>query len=89
LWKEIVNKKEPGYFIFEADVFCAEPVKEEEWKEFWNKKNPHFLSLGTFYSLGSPDGPLLNRLTRFMGLHAYFITYEGAKLLLEHALPIE
>jgi len=91
LWQEIVDKNLPGMYIFESDVICTGFPSEEELQEFRSQPNPHFLAFGTYYSAGHAQKGLkhINKLGRFMGMHAYYITNEGARKLIKDAYPIE
>ncbi len=88
LWKKIINDKLPGMMIFETDCVCVGDILEC-LGDFLNVKDGHILYFGYFMANIHHTGRITRIETRTFGLHAYYITYEGAKILLKNALPIE
>jgi GR25 family glycosyltransferase involved in LPS biosynthesis len=89
LWKMIKPGK--GMFIFESDAILKEdPIPYVD--EFLKTDNPHILLFG---SLGRPiprtrEKSKIKKVNyHFFGMHGYYITYEGAQLLLKYFYPIE
>ena len=88
LWKKIVDENLKGLYIFESDAVCTKDFNEY-LNLFLKEDNPHVLFFGI---IGRPTGLSQNISKipgRFYGTHAYYITQEGAKLLLQYAMPIE
>ena len=88
LWAKVVDENLKGMYIFESDAVCTNNFNEY-LDLFLQEDNPHALFFGI---IGRPTG-LTDKISkipgRFYGLHAYYITYEGAKLMLQFARPIE
>lgn len=87
LWRMV--KKGSGMYIFESDAICDEnPMPYVE--EFLKTKNPHMLLFGTIGRSKDITKSGIRKVNhRFYGLHGYYITYEGAQLLLKYMFPIE
>lgn len=88
LWRMV--PKGEGMYIFESDAICSkDPSLYVE--EFLKNKNPHILLFGPIPKDITDDTQnIIKKVTnRFYGLHGYYITYEGAQLLLKYMFPIE
>lgn len=88
LWKKIVNEKLPGLMIFETDCVCNGDILDC-LGEFLKLKNAHILYFGYNNANIIHTGIITKINVRTYGTHAYYITYEGAKILLKNAFPIE
>jgi GR25 family glycosyltransferase involved in LPS biosynthesis len=93
LWEKIVDENLPGMFIFESDAVCKTKLFEYT-KQFLNTKNPHVLFFGYLFTIVNaknkiPGTSLVKLDKRMYGLHAYYITYAGAKALLKNVFPVE
>jgi GR25 family glycosyltransferase involved in LPS biosynthesis len=87
LWKQI--KPGQGMYIFESDALLTENP-EPYVKEFLKTNNPHMLLFGPIGRSKITTVPKIKRVNyHFFGTHGYYITYEGAQLLLKYFYPIE
>ena len=85
IWSEL--KPGTGVCIFEGDaVLHADPIP-------YIKKVPdaHFIVFGTIFSVPNrkQEQTLLKLNNRFYGMHGYYISYEGAQLLMKNFFPID
>jgi GR25 family glycosyltransferase involved in LPS biosynthesis len=87
LWKKVVDENLIGMYIFESDAVCGENLKDYT-DTFLLTSNPHLLLFG-YIGPDSGSNKIKKINHRFYGTHSYFITYEGAKILLKYAFPIE
>jgi GR25 family glycosyltransferase involved in LPS biosynthesis len=90
LWKTCVDKNLPGIFVFESDVLCEEPIRRSHLTEFFKRKNPYVLMFGNYlYQDPKYDIYWQKVKERFWGTHAYFVTRDGCKRLMENFFPID
>ena len=87
LWKKI--KPGEGMFVFESDAILKEnPIPYVE--EFLKTDKPHMLLFGPISKSKVTATPKIKKVNyHFFGTHGYYITYEGAQLLLKYFYPIE
>jgi len=88
IWEKIIHEKLSGSFIFESDAVCDENLFLFT-ELFLKKPNPHIIFFGYFGNVIKDVGPISKLNGRFLGMHSYYITNEGAKLFLKNAFPIE
>jgi len=88
IWKQIVKKKMKSCVVFEDDVLFN-PNFTSDLKEYWNTLQNKEEIGGLFFGY-------INRITNplrcqdiFAGLQGYYITYAGAKKMLERWKPLE
>jgi GR25 family glycosyltransferase involved in LPS biosynthesis len=91
LWKKLVESNNDGMLIFESDASCFRDTDFDALiKTFKKEHNGHILFFGTVMSETLVSSYRIQKITnKFYGLHAYYITKEGAKLFLKYAFPIE
>lgn len=90
LWKLV--QPGSGMYIFESDaVLKVDP--EPHVQKFLQEPSPHVLFLGLITIPQRKHNHTTSRVkslkTAFYGTHGYYITYEGAQLLLRYMFPIE
>lgn len=93
LWTQLADSDKDGYLIFESDAVCKENILKyiKDMPE-----NCDILLFGSLFSNNDANaeiiGPSKNYTrikTRFVLMHAYYITKKGAKRCKEYAFPIE
>lgn len=87
LWKNLLNSTNDYYFIFESDVNCLSYNFQNIINEYITKfPDGDILFFGIF---GHNSSEIVKLDNRFFGLHAYLINKRAARILLDHAFPIE
>ena len=97
VWQKIVNDKTKVALVCEDDAVLPYNFVENVNSEIANSavlcdtsKWDMFLLCGLWKGLHDiPGEEVLKKIDTFFLFHCYVITYEGAKKLLEYALPIE
>ena len=90
IYDEIVKNNIEYAIILEDDcVINSDP--EYFWKEINNLKIPENTDMFLFNAILLEEGltDYISKIFFFLCLHAYIITYDGAKKLLDNLLPIE
>jgi GR25 family glycosyltransferase involved in LPS biosynthesis len=98
LWKRAVNENLRGMYVFESDATCLSNLDAFVEDFATTGGDALFFGLITFDAIGRDSRNATNGAAKkgvqkinkhFSETHAYFVTQDGAKKLLEHAHPIE
>jgi glycosyl transferase family 25 len=88
LWKKMVDEKISCMIIFEDDAIVNNvDLMELNMRLNELPKNWHMYMIGNPHSIvevNQINSEGLDKMSRFCGLHAYVLNYEGAKYLLEN-----